>query len=514
MDEMASWYRQGLRARVVALEQARAALPERPAEAADSIRRIAKSLNRPVISQRFGDIRSTALDILAGSGPGLGEDADRLIGAIRQASGRDDARIVKILVVEDSPVQSILTRSVISGPNREVLIAETVDEANKILGGNDIGLIVLDLTLPGADGRDLLLSLGQRPRTAAIPVILLTGRTDVQTRTEALALGADAYYQKPVESPVLAAAVSMMLERSAEGSQLGRRDPLTGLRNRRIFMEDVKRLAATAVRAKVDLSIAIMDIDRLSAINDVHGNEVGDAVVRSISKDLVGTFRKSDLLARWDGGQFAVVFSNARPDGAALALEKLRAVTEGRVIPGEGGAEVTPRWRAGISSIRDAAGVDDAVARATRRLHAAQRGASRIVSMDASSSDRKRTVLLIEDDDILADLIEHRLDRGGFGIKRFSDGAEALAGLASVDASAVVLDTMLPGAEGYEVLRRLKESPSLAGIPVIVLTLGGEHEATRAFKLGASDSLAKPFSVEELVARVTRLADASEEFAP
>ena len=134
--------------------------------------------------------------------------------------------------------------------------------------------------------------------------------------------------------------------------------------------------------------------------------------------------------------------------------------------------------------------------------------------MDASSPDRKRTVLLIEDDDILADLIEHRLDRGGFGIKRFSDGAEALAGLASVDASAVVLDTMLPGAEGYEVLRRLKESPSLAGIPVIVLTLGGEHEATRAFKLGASDSLAKPFSVEELVARVTRLADASEEFAP
>ncbi|MGY8777347.1 MAG: diguanylate cyclase domain-containing protein [Longimicrobiales bacterium] len=73
----------------------------------------------------------------------------------------------------------------------------------------------------------------------------------------------------------------------------------------------------------MDLSLAIMDADRLSAINDVHGSEVGDAVVRSISTPGVGTFRTSDLFALWDGGQFAALFSNALPAGVALALEKL-----------------------------------------------------------------------------------------------------------------------------------------------------------------------------------------------
>jgi DNA-binding response OmpR family regulator len=64
---------------------------------------------------------------------------------------------------------------------------------------------------------------------------------------------------------------------------------------------------------------------------------------------------------------------------------------------------------------------------------------------------------------------------------------------------------MLPGVDGFEVLRRVQESPSYAGVPVMVLTFGGSHDADRAFKLGARDSLAKPFSAKELVARVSRL---------
>ena len=511
LDEMGPWYRQGLRGRVVALEAARTSRDGAPM-AGQSIRRIAQSLTRPAIAHRFEEIGAIATEVAGLRAEVAGEAVERLMGAIRRASVHDDAAVVKILLVEDSPIDAVLHGSIISGPNREILTAATAEEAQRLVAAEPIDLIVLDLTLPGADGRDLLMDLRRRPSTATIPVILLTGRSDAQTRTETMALGADAYYAKPVEPTVLAAGVSMMLERAAEARQVGRRDPLTGLRNRAVFLEDVRQLAGTAVRANVDLALAILEVERLGSINDFHGNEAGDTVLRSLADSLRGTFRDSDLVARWSGGKFAVLFTHAGPEGAHVALQKLREVTDARVVALGDETELTVAWHAGIASISGTAGLDDAVARATRRLQIASRGASgRVVSVDAAVIEGARTVLLVEDDEILGDLIEHRLSREGFEVARFADGAEVLGAMAGVDASAVILDTMLPGAEGFEVLRRLKGSPSFAGVPVVVLTFGSDHDTARAFKLGASDSLAKPFSVEELVARVARLVAESEE---
>jgi len=512
LDEMASWYRQGLHARIVALEKARKALSEGTEGAASSIRRIARSVTRPAIAERFAEVGATAQTVAEQGDGNIEEGVDRLIGVLRQAGTHEEGDVVKILVVEDSRVEALLHRSIVSGPNREVLMAETAEQAQSVLDAQDVDLILLDLTLPGADGRDLLIELGRRPRTASIPVILLTSRIDAQARTESMALGADAYYAKPVDKAVLTTAVSMMLERSAEARQLGRRDPLSGLRNRAVFLDDVRQLAATSTRARVDVSLAILEIERLGAINDFHGSDIGDALVRSVAERVKTAFRESDLVARWGGAKFAVLFTNTGPENAALALEKLRQSTDSVSVALPDGTKHVATWHAGVSSVGGPAGVDDAVAHATRRLQMARRsGVGRIVTSDAAVTKGVRTVLLIEDDEILADLIEHRLGRADFQVARFDDGAEALAEMARIDASAVVLDTMLPGAEGFEVLRRLKESPSFAGVPVIVLTFGGEQDASRAFKLGASDSLAKPFSVEELVARVSRLVSEFEE---
>jgi len=512
LDEMASWYRQGLHARVVALEKARAALSAGTEGAAKSIRRIARSLTRPAISERFPEVGVTARTVAEQGDDDTAEGVDRLIGVLRQAATLDDDDVVKILVVEDSRVEALLHRSIVSGPNREVLMAETAEQAQAILDAQDVDLILLDLTLPGVDGRDLLIELGRRPRTASIPVILLTSRIDAQARTESMALGADAYYAKPVDKAVLTTAVSMMLERSAEARQLGRRDPLSGLRNRAVFLDDVRQLSATATRAQVDVSLAILEIERLGAMNDFHGSDVGDALVRAVAESLKTTFRDSDLVARWGGAKFAVLLANTGPENGAVALKKLRESTAKVSVALPDGTVLVPTWHAGVSAVGGPVSVDDAVAHATRRLQMARRGGEgRIVSTDAAVTRGVRTVLLIEDDEILADLIEHRLGRADFQVTRFGDGAEALAAMAGIDASAVILDTMLPGAEGFEVLRRLKESPSFAGVPVIVLTFGGEQDAARAFKLGASDSIAKPFSVEELVARVSRLVAAFEE---
>lgn len=505
-DEMGGWYRHGLRGRVVALAAARNLLATDVREATLATHRIARSLTRPALAERFPEVDAIARTILSDRFADLAPLMDRLIGALRQASVSEDAADVRILIVEDSRVEASLYSSLVSGPNREVLVAGTAEEARSVLDSTAVSLVILDLGLPGADGRDLLIELGQRPRTAAIPVILLTGRTDVPTQTEAMSLGADAFYAKPVKRAVLSAAVSMMLERAAEARQLGRHDPLTGLRNRTVFLDDVRRLAATAVRARVPLSVAVVEVRGLPVLNDLHGSVAGDTVVRAAASMLRECFRASDLVARWRGNQFAVLFSNAGPDGAAVALGKLRDVTETLSVSLPDDSDHAVIWHAGVASIREPAGVDDALARATRRADVARRSDTpSVVWADTTLEDRTHTVLLVEDDEILADLVHHRLSREGYEVARFGDGSEALAALPNLDASAVVLDTTLPGADGFEILRRLKKSRSLSGVPVIALTFGAEHDTARALRLGANDSLAKPFAVEELMARVGRL---------
>jgi DNA-binding response OmpR family regulator len=113
------------------------------------------------------------------------------------------------------------------------------------------------------------------------------------------------------------------------------------------------------------------------------------------------------------------------------------------------------------------------------------------------------TVLLVEDTDELARVIARELETAGFHVLHAADGPAALALAARQPVHAVVLDWMLPGMDGLEVLRRLRQA---AATPVLMLTARSE-EADRVIGLevGADDYLTKPFSMRELVARVRAL---------
>lgn len=120
-----------------------------------------------------------------------------------------------------------------------------------------------------------------------------------------------------------------------------------------------------------------------------------------------------------------------------------------------------------------------------------------------------RRVLLAEDDELIAAVVRHRLEREGFEVVHFVDGALALESTADGAAALpvlVILDLKLPGMDGYEVLERMRALPGYAALPILILTsLDSEANLVRAFDLGATDYVVKPFSPAELVARVKRL---------
>ena len=112
-------------------------------------------------------------------------------------------------------------------------------------------------------------------------------------------------------------------------------------------------------------------------------------------------------------------------------------------------------------------------------------------------------VLLVEDELDLARIVARELEAAGFDVRQAQDGETALACLASQPPDVVVLDWMLPGMDGLEVLRRLRQTSAL---PVLMLTARAEEiDRVIGLEVGADDYLTKPFGARELVARVRAL---------
>jgi two-component system alkaline phosphatase synthesis response regulator PhoP len=115
-------------------------------------------------------------------------------------------------------------------------------------------------------------------------------------------------------------------------------------------------------------------------------------------------------------------------------------------------------------------------------------------------------ILIVEDDSDIADLVAHYLDKAGFMTERVISGREALTAIAAKRPDLLVLDLMLPQVDGLEICRILRSDKKTAAVPIIMLTArADESERIVGLELGADDYLAKPFSPNELVARVRAL---------
>lgn len=113
------------------------------------------------------------------------------------------------------------------------------------------------------------------------------------------------------------------------------------------------------------------------------------------------------------------------------------------------------------------------------------------------------TVLVDDDEDGIVELMRDFLEVDGFAVRVARDGAEALAVLAREPVGGVLLDVMMPGASGFEVCRRIRESRETAGVPILFLSAkDGDSDKIRGLRLGGDDYVVKSATPDEVVARV------------
>jgi DNA-binding response OmpR family regulator len=127
----------------------------------------------------------------------------------------------------------------------------------------------------------------------------------------------------------------------------------------------------------------------------------------------------------------------------------------------------------------------------------------------AAAATATRRVLLAEDDPVIAALVQHRLSRDGYEVTHVKNGLDALDHATRERFAIAILDVNMPGLSGFGLLEKLRQQPTLAAMPIMMLTaMGNESDVARALELGANDYVVKPFSPVELLARVRRLVTA------
>jgi two-component system phosphate regulon response regulator PhoB len=122
------------------------------------------------------------------------------------------------------------------------------------------------------------------------------------------------------------------------------------------------------------------------------------------------------------------------------------------------------------------------------------------------------TILVVEDEQDILDLVDFNLRQAGFKVIKTTSGVDGLREAKNQRPDMVVLDLMLPGMDGKEVCRRIRQDESIRGIPILMLTaLASETDRIIGFEIGADDYMAKPFSPRELVLRVQAILRRSQE---
>jgi two-component system cell cycle response regulator len=309
--------------------------------------------------------------------------------------GKDTADL-PILFVEDSATTAMALAGYLSDDYALIQVRDGAEAWDMLNHGPAIGLIITDLNMPNMSGQELLSRIREStsPHISSLPVIIMTGAGDTKARNEAFRSGASDFITKPVDQTELKARVNVhytlartIRELEASRAALARQattDPLTGLPNRRSFLQRAEECLAKFLRYKTKSSIIMLDVDLFKQVNDEYGHEAGDDLLRNMGNLLYSVVREVDTAARIGGEEFAILLPDTNRLGAATMAERLRAAVDRHdFLTRNGTHHVT--ISAGIATLAEdgSQSVADLMRIADKRLYLAkQLGRNRIAVND------------------------------------------------------------------------------------------------------------------------------------
>jgi putative two-component system response regulator len=281
-------------------------------------------------------------------------------------------------------------------------------------------------------------------------------------------------------------------------------DRLTGVYSHGIFQAFLAEECNRCNRYGEGFSLALIDVDFLGKLNTQKGPLEGDQALKKIAEIITAGKRSVDIASRYSDDLFAVLYPKTNAKDAFQSAERIRTTVDQHF-------HSAPTISIGIAAFPEHALTRETLMTAAQQAlsDAKLQGHNRTVVWDHDAGrpfiDAPR-ILIVDDDLRNLKLIEAILRTHAYDVIKASNGEEALSALRQADFDLILSDVMMPGMDGFELCRRIKQNSALRMVPVIMLTaLDDVASKVKAIECGADDFMNKPPNKMELFARIKSL---------
>lgn len=425
---------------------------------------------------------------------------------------------MKILIVEDSATLRYNMCQYITNAGHTPVVAEDGVSALQILDNpKSIGMIIMDVEMPGLDGFETTKCIREIFGDDWIPIIFVTGKNEEEDLRSGIDAGGDDYLIKPISETILQAKIRAM-ERitvmrdqlnkvNKELTDLSERDSLTRLLNRRTFDQKAEEQWRIATRTSEPLTVLLMDIDHFKAYNDSYGHVAGDECIIQVATAIAESVsRPTDIVARFGGEEFIALLPNTDLEGALHIAERVRTAVEGLSIKHSGsttnnyttlsigGAVVTETSNTRFIEQTNAA---------DKALYAAkQAGRNRV---DVRLFVPQTLILIAEPTVTTAPIIDGAL-QSECSIIQFHNGEQAINAVIRNRPKLIVIDEDLDDMNGLVVAREIRKHQASALTPIVILANNLDSSfAERSRGIDIKVCILKALSKEALIYELNRM---------
>lgn len=276
-------------------------------------------------------------------------------------------------------------------------------------------------------------------------------------------------------------------------------DALTGAYNRRYYENRIRKVRGHA-------GVAMIDLDDFKLYNDTCGHNAGDLVLNTVVGSIRGCICKTDILIRYGGDEFLLILQDVDEEIFSKKLKQIRDMVCEAEVPGYARLRLTVSI-GGV--LADNETIESAVARADGLMYQAKNRKNMIVTeksgIDSAEAKERQQILIVDDSQINCEILAEIL-KDEYLILEAANGEECINLLKQYGTgiALLLLDINMPVMDGFEVLALMNRKHWIEDIPVIIIS--SENSASyvrRAYEMGASDYISRPFDVQVVHQRVS-----------
>lgn len=309
---------------------------------------------------------------------------------------RQNAVKPKVLVVDDKPSSYERIVKYLAVENSVALVSDP-KEALIRAADEDFDAAVISMSLTDTDALRLCSQLKSLEKTRMLPLVVVSELEQEEKVIRALDMGVNDYIRRPIDRNEMLARVRTQVQRKRYNVQLrdsvqqtiemAVTDGLTGLNNRRYLDTHLSEMMTKAKSRDKPLSIVMCDIDHFKKVNDTHGHDVGDEVIREFARRIKKNIRNIDLACRYGGEEFVIVMPDTDMALARVVAERIRnEVSMHPFIVEEGAKQLAVTVSLGVSSRQAETDTGDIlVKRADNALYEAKRAGRNTVMFQAAA---------------------------------------------------------------------------------------------------------------------------------